>query len=121
LQYVARNMTDWNQRIKDLGIDKIGYTGGTNYLVWASPNELEQAKQFDFVRAVVPYHGEFKIRPTSGITLTVKIMRKQETDLSDWEEYQKTCTHEHRLGEQSMRFGFQLDGPNVSLILLIYA
>jgi hypothetical protein len=29
-------MTDWNHGIKDLGIDKIGYTGGTNYLVWAT-------------------------------------------------------------------------------------
>jgi hypothetical protein len=123
LQYVARNMTDWNQRIKDLGIDKIGYTGGTNYLVWASPNELEQAKQFDFVRAVVPYHGEFKIRPN------LKDKFGQLVDIDVWyyfdgENYEKTRNRLIGLGgvskdlhprtptangEQSMRFGFQLD------------
>lgn len=64
LQYVARSKNEWAQATKSGGIEELAYSGGTNYLVWATPNELKAAQeQFDFIRAVVPYHGKYKIEP----------------------------------------------------------
>jgi hypothetical protein len=122
VQFVALAKDEWMQAIRSVGMETLG-TGGNQPTVWATPNELGQAKQFDFVRAVVPYHGEFKIRPN------LKDKFGQLVDIDVWyyfdgENYEKTRNRLIGLGgvskdlhprtptangEQSMRFGFQLD------------